>query len=156
MTKRKTDRQEFQWDKFVTAYLAHGDGTRAAVEAGYSEASADSQACVLLLHNTYVRGKVEAARAKIQAKGVYNLEKAMREADDAIEFARSTKNANAYVKAVELKSKLNGLLVEKHEVKQVGFQIQIRGVNEIPQQLPSMPDINILPEPKKPTDESVE
>jgi hypothetical protein len=37
----------------------------------------------------------------------------MKEAGQAMEFAKETGNANAYVKAVELRAKLNGLLIDK-------------------------------------------
>lgn len=59
---------------------------------------------------------------------VHNLEKAMAEAEEAMRFAKETENANAYVKAVEHRAKLNGLLVDRQEVKQVGFTIQIAGI----------------------------
>lgn len=62
----------------------------------------------------------------------YNAEQAMLEAEEAMQFARETENANAFVKAIELRSKLKGLLIEKHQVQQVGFQINIGGIEDAP------------------------
>lgn len=73
-----------------------------------------------------IQKMIREARDKIMAEAVYDTAKAMREAEEAIEFAKDTQNANAYVKAVELRSKLSGLLVEKIDVRQAtGFQIRI-------------------------------
>lgn len=80
-----------------------------------------------ILNNSPAAKKaMETAQKAVQAKINYGLETAMNEAKDAIEFAKRTDNANAYVKAVELRSKLNGLLVEKHDVRQVGFSLVIQ------------------------------
>ena len=40
----------------------------------------------------------------------------MSEAKDTMQFARETENANAYCKAVELRAKLSGLLIDRVEV----------------------------------------
>lgn len=141
---------------FVAEYVKTGNAKHSAIKAGYSEASANQTAHDLLHQHKGVMAAIEKVRAKYQANADFGIEKAMSEAYDAAEFARKTGNANALVKAIELRSKLQGLLVEKHEVKQVGFQIQIRGVNEIPKEIPSPPNINILPEPKKDDDDSSE
>lgn len=82
----------------------------------------------------------------------YNIDAAMKECEDAIEFARETENANAYVKAVELKSKLQGLLVEKHQIQQVPFTISIGGIYD---ELPAPPQQVAIEAVSKPVDESV-
>lgn len=46
--KSKRDELTFQQRKFVNEYLRHGNGRNAAISAGYSEKSADSQASQLL------------------------------------------------------------------------------------------------------------
>lgn len=65
-------------------------------------------------------------------KSAYNLEAAMREADEAIAFAIKTGNANAYVKAAELKAKLNGLLVDKMQIQLPAFSLRIGGIDDPP------------------------
>lgn len=48
---------------------------------------------------------------------------AMEEAKEGMTFAKQTNNANAYVKAVELRAKLSGLLVDRVEL----FTADLRG-----------------------------
>ncbi|WP_419955927.1 terminase small subunit [Neobacillus niacini] len=58
--KSKRDELTFQQRKFVNEYLKHGNGRNAAISAGYSEKSADSQASQIL--------KLPKIRKAIQAK----------------------------------------------------------------------------------------
>lgn len=85
-----------------------------------------------MAHTPIVKALVAEAQKAVQAKINYGLEQAMQEAQDAIEFAKKTENANAYVKAVELRTKLNGLLVEKLDVRQSGFTLNVHGFTPIP------------------------
>lgn len=96
-----------------------------------------------------VLAEIESRRAKIRAKGQYTLELAMEEAEAARVFAEDTGNANAYVKAVEHKAKLNGLLVEKYDHRMMAnFSIQIDGVKG-PPMLPTVAaDVKRVDEPK--------
>lgn len=52
---------------------------------------------------------------------VYDLTIAMKEANDAAAFAREKGNSMALVKAVELRSKLSGLLIDRIEVVPVNL-----------------------------------
>jgi hypothetical protein len=52
----------------------------------------------------------------------------MQEAQEVIEFAKSTKNAMAYMKAVSLRAELSGLLVQQLHIKQE--VIDLRGALE--------------------------
>ena len=54
----------------------------------------------------------------------------MAELDAAVAFAIKTENATAYVRAVELKGKASGHIVDRVDQRNVtaGFQIQIAGV----------------------------
>lgn len=78
---------------------------------------------------------LEKAATQSVTLAAYNADVAMNECESAILFAKETGNANAYVKAVELKSKLKGLLVEKVDMRQVGFQIQIGGITDKPEKV---------------------
>jgi hypothetical protein len=114
--------------RFVAAYLRHGVAKQAAIEAGYAERSARSQANRLLYHSPVVKAALAKEQKKLQEKTGYSAEEGMKEAGQAMEFAKETGNANAYVKAVELRAKLNGLLIDKHDIRAVGdFQINIEG-----------------------------
>lgn len=115
---------------FVAEYLKDSNGTRAAIAAGYSPRNARHQAWELLHKQPSVVEALEETRKASAKKAEYNLDTAMKEAEEAIEFSKNTKNANAYVKAVELRTKLNGLLIEKHDVRHAGFQLIISGIKE--------------------------
>jgi phage terminase small subunit len=138
--------------KFVEAMMKHGNGTKAAIEAGYSPKG--QRAGKLLRESPAVRKAMAEIRQSVVDKGKYNLEIAMNEADEAIKFSKETENANAYVKALELKAKLNGLLVEKHEVRSAAFSISIAGLDELPAIETSLVDpIALLSSPSSDEDE---
>lgn len=116
---------------FVSEYLKDSNGSRAAIAAGYSPLAAKQRAYELLHNSPEVVAEVDAARSELARAGVYNLKHAMDEADAAIRFAKETKNGNAFVKAVELKAKLSGLLIDRKDVRTLsGFKINIAGVDE--------------------------
>jgi hypothetical protein len=78
-----------------------------------------------------IQDEIAKIRDTIRDETGYDLKMAMAECEEAIEFSRGMKNANAYVKAVELKTKLNGLLIEKHDHRMVAnFSIQVEGVRD--------------------------
>ena len=64
-----------------------------------------------------IQVRVAALRAPVIAKVQYGLEQAMQEASDALEVSKERGNGGAMVAAVTLRSKLNGLLIERKEVK---------------------------------------
>ncbi len=115
--------------KFVAEYLKHGDGAAAARASGYTGKSPKSKAYQLLHTCENVKSAIADARKALVTQGKYNLIKAMEEADDVIAFAKEHKNPNAYVKAVELKAKLNGLLIERHDMKMTGFHVSVAGID---------------------------
>lgn len=120
--------------RFVQEYLKDGVATQAAIRAGWSAKSAKSQGYEIL-HRPRVRAEIEKARTQALEIGVYNLKAAMLDTQAAIDFARETGNATALIKAVEHKAKLNGLLIERHDVRQSGFVIQISGIHDAPSQI---------------------
>ena len=127
MAKELTPRQL----QFVNAYLKNGgNGAAAAVEAGYSKGNSRHRAYELLNENEAVKKAIDEARTKLREATQYTAEKAMAAADDAFLMAELTKNAMAMVKATELKAKLCGLLIERHDVRTIGkFQINIQGLD---------------------------
>ncbi len=113
---------------FVSEYVKHGNGSAAALAAGYAESNVSTTA-TLLLKREDVKSAIAVVRKELSVQGVYNLKTAMSEADAAMAFAKETKNANAYVKAVELRSKLSGLMIERHDMKVVGFHVSVAGID---------------------------
>lgn len=71
---------------------------------------------VQLMARPHVRAAVVAGLEEVRKKGLYGYELAMKEAERAYNVAEETENANAMVKAAELRSKLTGLLVEKQHL----------------------------------------
>ena len=54
---------------------------------------------------------------QIRAKTLYTVETAMTELDAAMAFAETHKSAMALSRLIEIRCKLNGLLVERLEIK---------------------------------------
>lgn len=120
--------------KFVEELLKDGNQTRAAEAAGYSPTAA---AGCKIANSIAVKAALEKVREKAIVTAAYNADTAMKEAEEAIEFAKETKNANAFVKAVELRSKLKGLLIEKHQHQVANFSLNIGGIDDEPKAVPS-------------------
>lgn len=124
---------------FVKHYLTTGNGKEAAELAGYKKTNCAHMAYCLLNENPLVLKAIEEGRKSVFKKLGYGLEQMMEETADAIEFARKTENANAWVKALELRAKLHGL-IDKHDARnQAAFQINIMGLG------PNLPAVPQLP-----------
>jgi len=108
--------------KFVAEYLKTGNAAQSAKTAGYASKNRPTN----LMKDPGVKSDIAAARKLLEAEGVYNLRMAMDETDEAIAFATETGNANARIKGVEHKAKLNGLLIERQEIRTSSFQIIIK------------------------------
>ena len=118
--------------RFVEAYKACGNIAQSAREAGYSPKKNDSKR---IMESPAVKAAIDEHRRAVIESKKYGYDKAMDECDKGIQFAIETENANAYSKLVELKAKLSGLLIERHEVKQVPFVIEISGIDVTPKQI---------------------
>jgi phage terminase small subunit len=122
---------------FAHEYFRTGNAPAAAKKIGMHPASGTR-----FLKDPRVQAQLVPLREKVMNELSYTLKSAMIEAQEAIDFAMKTDNANAYVKAVELRAKLNGLLVDKLDIKsQTAFYIQFKGIGG----QPSLPPPN---EPK--------
>lgn len=107
--------------KFVQEYLANGGNAAAAVRAaGYAPTHASHQGWLLVNKDEAVKAEIERAHQELAERTDYRAEKAMEELGEVITFARETKNATAMARAVELRMKLAGLLVEKVDMNVSG------------------------------------
>lgn len=101
---------------FVSHYLDHGNGTKAATDAGYSHADVHASR---LLRNAKVRRAIQHQRnaltVKAQKKGDLVIERLWREAEDP-------ENSEAVrVRALELLGKVHGIYeAEKKEISVFG------------------------------------
>jgi phage terminase small subunit len=101
--------------------VAKGESAQKAyVLVGYSEAGASASA-TRLLKDARVLARVAELRANLTERMVektaYDLTKAMQETDEALRLALAKENPGAAVAAITLRSKLNGLLVDKKEIR---------------------------------------
>lgn len=115
--------------KFVAEYLKSGNATQAATAAGFSSKNA-AQSGHSLLRREDIRAAVSAGQREVVKEGLYETKAAVREIDIQIEDARGVNQFSAVAKFLELKLKLHGLLIDKHEVKQLGFQVVIDGIED--------------------------
>lgn len=109
-----------QHEIFVSEYLKRaGNGGAAALAAGYAPKNA-VRIAQKLLKRPEIKAALDVARKKIEEEGIYGLKKAMAETEEAMEFARATKNANALASVLQLRAKMNGLVVEKMDHRMSG------------------------------------
>lgn len=100
---------------FVREYKRNGgNGTQAAIKAGYSENTADVIATENL-RKPNVKKALEIEEKKLQEKYEYTIDDMVRELDDVKLKADAEQNRQAQIKAIELKGKAFGLFVEKVE-----------------------------------------
>ena len=148
--------------KFVEYYCQGGMKLRdAAIRAGYEKASAHTRAYKLVHENPAVMEAIKAyndtMKATLDASAKYTITSAQAECDAAIDFAIAQKSPAAYVKAVELKARLNGLLQADKGAEAQGFQINILGlavpggqkfkpVEEVPAPAAPLPVLDIFAE----------
>ena len=104
---------------FVKHYLEHGNGAQAAAAAGYSAHTnaAKSRAWVLLHRDKKVMRAVELAQHTLAEAAQYDAQAAMAELETAMQFARETNNATALARCIELRAKITGLMIERHQVE---------------------------------------
>lgn len=116
--RRLTPKQEA-----YVANLSKGMTSRAAAQAAGFSKSYSMVAAHRLKRKPAVREALAAVRKEGLTIAAYGLAEAMREANEAAQFARLHKNPMAVVKAAELRAKLSGLLIERVEV----FTADLRG-----------------------------
>lgn len=124
---------------FVEAYARPGtkngelalNASEACRQAGYSARGANRTANKLL-RMPKIAAAVAAIRAEVAERAGYTVERCMRELEKGMEFALTTENASAYVRAVELRGKLTGILVDRLDARvAVGtFSINVHGLGD--------------------------
>ena len=100
---------------FVREYKANGgNGTQAAISAGYSEDSARAISCENLT-KPYIQEAIAQEEKKMQEKYEYTIDDMVRELDDVKLKADAEQNRQAQIRAIELKGKAFGLFVDRVE-----------------------------------------
>lgn len=70
-----------------------------------------------LVADTKVAQRIAELRKPVVEKLQYGLEQAMKEAEEAFKVSKDKEQGGAMVAAVQLRAKLNGLLVDKKEIR---------------------------------------
>jgi phage terminase small subunit len=115
MSEKLTPKQE-KFAQGVASGLNQADAYRAAFNPKRSKPETIHQEASRIAADRNVSARIKALTEKIvdevRAAVRYELEDAMRECDEALAVAKEGKNAAAMARCVELKAKLNGLMVE--------------------------------------------
>lgn len=100
-------------NSFAEEYCIDGNGTQAAIRAGYSEKSAKSQAARLLTFGNVI-ARIEQIQAHIRECNAWDQDKFLQQlADDHQLYRSDPKSAGAAVRCLELMAKITGVLDEK-------------------------------------------
>lgn len=102
--------------KFVTEYAKDGNGTQAAIRAGYSAKGA-SVAAARLLKNDSVFKAIEGLHQKIQESGELSAAKVLADIEDVRIKAMESGGYAAALKASELQGKALKMWFENHQVE---------------------------------------
>ena len=107
---------------FVREYKKNGgNGTQAAIKAGYSEKTARKIASENVTKPD-IKEALAQEEKKLQEKYEYTIDDMVRELDDVKMKADAEQNRQAQIKAIELKGKAFGLFVDKQETTVKGIE----------------------------------
>lgn len=121
MTSQLKEKQE----KFCQAYILHRNATRAAVAAGYSEASAHNQG-YRLLQDDKIQERIEELTNEISTDV-----DVISEIEKQYEQARNAGHGAVALKALELLSRVRGNNVDEEEVTPESLEAEIIGTLQI-------------------------
>ena len=105
-------------DRFVDEYLLDGNGTQAAIRAGYSPKTAYSIASENLRKPDIQQAIAERQR-QLAEKRQWDRERVVAEAEENLAGAREAKQFGSANGALELIGRVTGLLNEKQQAAQV-------------------------------------
>jgi len=99
----------------VVSGKTQAEAYRSAYKVGKTKPATVIENASRLMADSNIAARVEELRAPVIAELRYGLKEAMLEADEAYKVAKGKENGGAMVAAVQLRAKLNGLLIEKRE-----------------------------------------
>lgn len=123
---------------YIEGVLAGKTGKQAAIDAGFSAASASSRALELNSHPEVIKA-LEARKARLRKATGYDVEAAFKELDDTISRATEVKQFNAVVKAIEAKSRMVGILDKPNAL--IGIDISAVLAEARGRRLRPLPDV---------------
>lgn len=101
----------------VISGMSQSDAYRSAYDVRRMTARTIQKRASELVANGDVSGRITGLRVQVVQKVQYGIEQAMAEAREAFEVAKEKGNGGAMVAATQLRAKLNGLLIERREVR---------------------------------------
>lgn len=120
-------RQELTFVQKLLVGTKQADAARTAFPGKKSINAAD------LLRKPHIAHALELGRrelaVEVQRDAKYTVVEAIAEVDEKIKSAHARGADSAIASMLALKAKLAGLLVERHEVQQAGFVINVSGVD---------------------------
>lgn len=118
--------------RFVLNVAAGKPPADALLDAGWhcARTTATSTAGRMLREDEAVKDALNLIKADLAKRAEYSFNAFIDEMNSAMEFAKSTKNATALVRAIELKGKASGHIVERVDsrTQAVGFSLVVAGV----------------------------
>jgi len=102
--------------RFVAEYLASGNGTRAAVRAGYGRAGSHVAAS-RLLKNDKVLAAVDSGRRELAARHEITRDRVIEELEQAIEIAKAKGDAGAMIAGWREIAKICGYYAAEKSLK---------------------------------------
>src|SRR3546814_19225864 len=96
--------------RFVEEYLKDGNGSAAALRAGYAPRSAKNRAWELLKYDPVVKDAIEAGQKDLAARNQVTLDTLIEQLQADREFAIQTENATAAVTAQTNPTTLTGFM----------------------------------------------
>jgi hypothetical protein len=70
-----------------------------------------------MMTNVKVEERIDSMRKPVVERIQYGVEQAMQEAKEALDVSRQKEQGGAMVAAVQLRAKLNGLLIDRKEIR---------------------------------------
>lgn len=116
MVTTLTPKQEAFCQAIVSG-ISQADAYRKAYDAKSMKPAVVQNKASLLMKKGEVRVRIENLRRPVIEKLQYGLEQAMAEAAEAFAVSKAKEQGGAMVAAVQLRAKLNGLLVDRSEVR---------------------------------------
>jgi len=114
-----------RWQAFVAAYCSGSTLAAAVHSAGYTCDSSKAYGFKLLRRPAVAEAVVKVRQA-LAERAAFTMDKAMEQLREDREFAITTENAAAAVRASELMAKMSGHLVERIDARvAVGFSVAL-------------------------------
>lgn len=116
--KTSSDRLNPRQERFAQQYVIDGNGTRAAITAGYAEGAAHVQA-TRLLKDAKVKARIAELQAEAAKRNAVTIDGLLTQLAQLRDEARAGGQMGPAIRAEELRGKTIGAFVDKHLVTTV-------------------------------------